>query len=338
MELIDRYLQAIRFWLPRNQKRDIIQELSEDLHSQIEEREATAGRQLTEDEIAIILKQRGNPIRVASAYLPQQQLIGPVLFPIYSFALKMVALFYLVPWILVWIGFVIFDPAYRAHHLGVGLLDDWVAFWRGAFFVLAAITFVFAAMERAQAKSKFLDNWDPRRLPRVVKHRKPSFRTQNFFDLFFNANFVVAWVALGHYLPRISSFPSELFRLGRGLEAYYWVILCLALVNLAQQITNVARPQWTWLRPATLLLTNSGSLVITCLVMRMEPLLVLKDADTHVARDVHAVATVNTIIHWSLVGLAVSVLVACCVYGYQIVQFLRRRQGPPGMPAPVQNL
>ena len=39
MELIDRYLQAVKFWLPETQKEDIIAELSEDIQSQIEEKE-----------------------------------------------------------------------------------------------------------------------------------------------------------------------------------------------------------------------------------------------------------------------------------------------------------
>ncbi len=30
-DLIERYLQAVKFWLPKSDKRDIIQELSEDL-------------------------------------------------------------------------------------------------------------------------------------------------------------------------------------------------------------------------------------------------------------------------------------------------------------------
>jgi len=37
MELLNRYLQAVGFWLPRKQKQDILAELSEDLRSQIEE-------------------------------------------------------------------------------------------------------------------------------------------------------------------------------------------------------------------------------------------------------------------------------------------------------------
>ena len=44
MELLDRYLKAVKFWLPSDQKQDIIAELSEDLRSQIEDKESELGR------------------------------------------------------------------------------------------------------------------------------------------------------------------------------------------------------------------------------------------------------------------------------------------------------
>src|SRR4249919_1210750 len=94
-ELVDRYLQAVGFWLPKAQQQDILAELSEDLHSQIEEKETELGRSLNESEMDAILKQRGRPLLVANRYLPQRSLIGPVLFPIYLFVVKLVALFYL---------------------------------------------------------------------------------------------------------------------------------------------------------------------------------------------------------------------------------------------------
>jgi hypothetical protein len=72
MELLDRYLQAVGFWLPKEQKRDILAELSEDLQSQIEERESSLGRSLTEEELAATLKLRGAPLLVAERYLPQR--------------------------------------------------------------------------------------------------------------------------------------------------------------------------------------------------------------------------------------------------------------------------
>ena len=75
MELLNRYLDAVRFWLPKAQQEDIIAELGEDLRSQIEDREAQLGHPLDEDGLAVILKQRGNPRLVASRYLPQRSLI-----------------------------------------------------------------------------------------------------------------------------------------------------------------------------------------------------------------------------------------------------------------------
>ena len=58
-DLIARYLQAVAFWLPAKQKTDIAAELSADIHAQIEEREGSAGRTLTQAEVEELLKQRG---------------------------------------------------------------------------------------------------------------------------------------------------------------------------------------------------------------------------------------------------------------------------------------
>src|ERR1700687_6362833 len=87
MALLDRYLQAIEFWLPKRQRQDIIAELSEDLRSQIEEKETELGRKLEDAEVEAILKRCGAPLEVASRYRPQQYLIGPALFPVYRFVL-----------------------------------------------------------------------------------------------------------------------------------------------------------------------------------------------------------------------------------------------------------
>ena len=75
MDLLDRYLQAVRFWLPAKQKHDIIAELSEDLHSQIDENEAALGRPLNEDEQVDLLKRLGPPTR-AAFYSPRRCAAG----------------------------------------------------------------------------------------------------------------------------------------------------------------------------------------------------------------------------------------------------------------------
>jgi hypothetical protein len=107
MDLLNRYLHAVRFWLPKSQQEDIVAELGEDLRSQIEDREAALGRKLDEREIEAILDERGRPSLVASRYLPQQYLIGPVFLTFYRFGVKWIVL----PFLIV----IRFEPSGRAY-------------------------------------------------------------------------------------------------------------------------------------------------------------------------------------------------------------------------------
>jgi hypothetical protein len=100
-----------------------------------------------------MLKQVGRPELVASRYLPQQYLIGPVLFPVYKFVLKIAMLCCLVPWILTWIALMSYDPAYRPAHSGRALLDTlgsfWISFWIATFMAVGAVTIVFVVLDSA---------------------------------------------------------------------------------------------------------------------------------------------------------------------------------------------
>src|SRR5205807_1757199 len=124
------------------------------------------GRKMNEAEVAEILKGRGRPVLVANRFLPQQHLIGPILFPIYVFVLKIVAAFYMVPWILVWIGIAVSRAVHTGHDLQLAA-SFWTAFWPMAFSMVGSITIIFAILERVQAKSSFMEQWDPRKLPPV---------------------------------------------------------------------------------------------------------------------------------------------------------------------------
>lgn len=70
-EMVNRYIYAVRCWLPPKQK-DAALELHEDLLGQIEDREAEFGRPLAAAEVAEILKRCGHPLIVASRYLPEE--------------------------------------------------------------------------------------------------------------------------------------------------------------------------------------------------------------------------------------------------------------------------
>ena len=247
MELLDRYLHAVKFWLPKVQRQDIIAELSEDIRSQIEEKESGLGRKLNDAEVAAMLKQLGRPVVVASRYLPQQHLIGPVLFPVYKFVLKIVMLCYLVPWILTWIALMIYDPAYRAAHSGRALLDtvrsSWAAFWFTTCLAVGAVTIVFVVLERAQAKSDFLDNWDPRKLPPVRDPNRIA-RGASIFEIVTNV-VVTAWLVEATWSPLIFDRFGIRITLAPVWRPFLGAIVLISLANLAFSAVNLARPYWT---------------------------------------------------------------------------------------------
>ncbi len=247
MELLDRYLQAVSFWLPKAERADVAAELADDIRSQIHDREAELGRALTDAEVEAILRRCGHPLLVAERYLPQEHLIGPALFPIYRFVLKMVALVYALPWLLVWIGLIVFMPSYRAAHPGFALAGTLWGLVEAMLYLTAAITIAFAVLERMKDKGGLFENWNPRTLPAVRDPRRIR-RFDSLFDL-------AATLVCGFWLASLVIASRSWFDL-RGVHialnpawrGYAWIILAVLAVAAVTSCVNVFRPYWTPLR------------------------------------------------------------------------------------------
>ena len=89
MELLDRYLQAVRKHLPWKRQEDLIAELRANLESQLDEKESELGRPMTPTEAEAWIRELGSPAQMASHYQPQRYLIGPVVFPAYLHVLRL---------------------------------------------------------------------------------------------------------------------------------------------------------------------------------------------------------------------------------------------------------
>jgi hypothetical protein len=336
MELLDRYLQAVRFWLPRAQQQDIIEELRDEINSQIEDKESALGRALTQDEVQVILKQMGHPMKVASRYQPQQLLIGPVLFPVYRFVLKMVTFGYLAPWLLVWLVLVCFVPSYRTEHPGLALVKTLGTLWSIGFTSFASITLAFAILERFQDKTKWLENWDPRKLPRVSKPVQRVSRTESIFGLVFSIIFVVWWLVMPVYSHQIFGPADGILTLAPSVHAYYLPVLLLTLAGMAQQIINLYRPQWTWLPPVTRLITNAIGLGIVSSLARLYPYVLLVDPAHNGARYGLLSVIVNQSVMWSLLCVAIGMFISVIVYAFKSIHQVRRLLHRPRDAASMQ--
>jgi hypothetical protein len=324
MDLLERYLQAVRFWLPKKQKEDIIAELSEDLHSQIDEKEHELGHPLTEDELEVILKQCGPPRIVANRYLPQRYLIGPVVFPIYWLVLRTALLWSLGPWLLAWGVLTLFVPDLRAEGTVTPVVETLKAMLWVGFAIAATVTLASAVLERMQAKTGLLEEWNPQELPPLAKRPQTVRRSESIAGLVFGAVFLAWWLAVPHDWRLVFGPGAGLFTVSPALQSYYVPVIVLTLLGMAQSVINLVRPQWTWLPPATRLITTAVALGIANSIKSAYPYVILTDAAARLARYEKVALIVNQIILASVVITEIVMLIMVIVYAFQCVLAARR--------------
>jgi ABC-type branched-subunit amino acid transport system permease subunit len=178
MDLLERYLQAVRFFLPRGSQDDIVRELEEDLRAQMDDRESQLGRTMTDGERSEILKRHGHPMLVAGRYRTHQRLIGPAFFPMYALVLKLgLGVCLLVTAVLATVGAVMEGDA--ASHFGSAILE----YPGRALMVFAWTTLSFAAIDYALTRWDVAYSWDPKTLPRLQPNANWTSRLNSLVEL-----------------------------------------------------------------------------------------------------------------------------------------------------------
>ncbi len=305
MELLARYLNAVRPLLPKGQRQDILQELSANLLSQMEDREAELGRPLSAAEQEAILERHGPPLVVAGRYRPDdrsvafgRRWIGPALFPLYVKILSLnlgLTLAVSVVAVVVVSGRRSIAPSLPAIVLHL-LLQ------------FAIVTLVFAAAELHA--TRFPDAWNPRRprAPRGGEDRLQVPRSQSVAELVVGTVFVFWWLDVPRGLQGIFA-PAAVLRGGPGWEILYRPVLWLALLAMAAPCVTLFRPRRVRLRSWARLLSTTLFLAIVCLSLRAGDWVVLASPGRP-APDRALAAAVN---RWFGISLAV-VAAACALH------------------------
>jgi hypothetical protein len=178
MELLDRYVYAVGRRLPAKQRGDIEKELKSLLLDALDAR--TGGRLATDDDVAAVLAEFGQPADVAARYTGERYLIGPRLYPVYRMVVGIVLAAMAFGLFLSFLMVFVFGTmtaanawAYLLKFLGSFVSSVWGA--------IGVITVVFWGIERGIIKHKGepdeKEKWDPRTLPPIPKSKhawKPS--------------------------------------------------------------------------------------------------------------------------------------------------------------------
>jgi len=327
-ELIERYLIAVKFWLPRDQKDEIIAELSEDLHSQIEEQQSQLGRPLARPEIEEILKRCGAPMSVGQRYLPQRSLIGPALFPIYRLVVRGLLFYYLLPWLGFWAIAALLSTTFRAAHPGLSIFSTLETWWLALTYSLFLCTLAFAILERTQTLDPLLNNWNPRTLPPVRDPNRIP-RANTIIELIVSIITLDIWLQLGifrrafHFdAPGRGGGPLHAvdFTLSPLWPYFFWALTALSLAGIALACLNLVNPHWTRLSSTLRLGIDVYSWGLAYLVSRSSLLQSLSISGLAPTRAADLVHSVNHRMNASSIWVAV---IAAVVLAFDVRRILR---------------
>jgi hypothetical protein len=255
--LLDRYLASVRSALPESQRDDIFSELSEDLRSQIEDREAELGRPLTDSEVETMLKRHGHPLIVAGRFREDhrnvsfgRELIGPTLYPFYirvlMFNLGITSVIQLVVFTALFFSGQVDHASGVIPSLFYGVLCQFVV-----------VTLIFSIADRHWKKHP--DSWDPRKLTHILHpafaiqgepkpvSRSESARVSRFDSV---AQLValcvgLVWLRIAQGAPFLIFGPAAAFlRPAPIWHHFYWPVVALAGLGIVQALINLVRPDW----------------------------------------------------------------------------------------------
>lgn len=342
MKVLEQYLKSVGSCLPESHRDDIVNELSENIHAQIEDKEGELGRSLCESDVETILKQHGHPLLVASRYRQDQrsvafgrQWIGPILFPFYvkvlSFNLGLTGLVIL-----------IVQVALFASGKSITVSDTLPKLLYQFLIQFGIITAIFSIADRHW--TKFPDCWDPRGLKnpwhpafgvrtdwkgaRRSNQNPARVSTLESIAQFVALGVTIGWLRVAQHAPFMILGPAAAFIQPTPIwHQLYWPIVGAALAGMAQAGTNLIRPDWVRLRTGYQLLSNLMWLVILSFLLRAGSWIVVpEDAGTSTENFRRTAVILNQYLSYTLIGLSV-------MAAYAIFRNLRRLFRGPQAPS-----
>lgn len=240
MGLLNNYIAAVRRHLPERMREDVGRELHSTLSDSIDAMEEATGHPLSDEEVADLLKRRGHPLLVASAYRGDRGLVGAQLFPVYLRVLKG-ALAIIAAVVLADYLFGYGAARYR------DLTFLFYRFYTIALQAFAWITIAFYAAESWMERTQFMQRWNPRNLPAVVGDERsaPAMRhgLASIVALVLVGKFLIHGANLsGQLLQRAEPINVALSPAWLGLGQWLAAGLCIAAVAMA--IVTLSQGYW----------------------------------------------------------------------------------------------
>ena len=241
MELVDRYVAAVQRELPESKRQEIGRELNANIMDQLDALKEQQG-QLSEDDVAAVLKQMGRPRVVAYQFVPPKALVAAEDMPLLKHTLYMV----------LGVLFVLQVIGATTHWMGSSdgnlirfMLQLAAGFMADACFAFTVIVLSFAAVNGSGHK---LGNcpgkdWSPKELPKADLGWQHISLTDIFTDLATCIFLLIViwyplWMSPAEFAARSVTFTDTALLMLQWFSPVVALSVLLSLWQLQQRIWN----------------------------------------------------------------------------------------------------
>lgn len=316
MSLLDRYVNAVRTYLPKEQQDDIVKELSENIQAQMDDREAELDRPLTEAEQDAILQQHGHPMIVAGRYQRSQgtlvfgrQLIGATLFPFYVRTLWFTMGISLAIYLIVLVALTASgNPITFEGVMSSILLQIVVQF--------GIVTLIFVAADHSLPMTR----WDAQSLPAP---RPAARKVQQVSRLESIAQIsliivLVCWLRLVFDRPFLLFGPAaDTYRIGPIWQQVVLPTLLILAVSVAQSVVNLFRPDWTRLQLGVRLLTDLAVFGIVAYLLQGNHWVILANPN---GAGAGTLGTINEYVYYGLLSTQIGIVIVVLLDAWKLLR------------------
>jgi len=225
--MINNYLSSFESYLPEDTREEVRAELEASILEEVDDMQENLGRELSTQEQENYCLKLGHPMRVASNYLPNQELIGHDYFPAYKKALEISLLAFSLIILLTSVSLNFEDLSI------IGFIFN--VFWRvveTSLDVFVVVTIIFYLLQKSNFDLDKLYAWSPGDLREGVK--KVSLGRFNcFFEMMFEGLFLVFWNHLFYSDQILLDFDIvQNVSLSVEWQSVHWIINILVGVSI----------------------------------------------------------------------------------------------------------
>ncbi len=274
MKMINNYLNSFESYLPEDTKTEVRAELESSILEQTDDMESELGRQLNQLEQEQLLLKIGHPMRVAAAYLPNQELINKDFYPAYKKSLYTALTVFGVLTILLIVPFNLFKGEVIGSLISIvsSLLETGV--W-----VFASVTFIFYLMQKNGVSLEQIYAWSPKHLKYSVK-KVPLSRFETGFEMIFEGLFLIWWNNLFNAESLI--IDSELVQnisMSPEWQSVFWVVNVSVGVSILLNFYKLIVSAWNNISIVTNIIIAIADIVIILFILQFEQLIVIESVE-----------------------------------------------------------